>query len=288
MTRKVTELPELPPRASDAHKGEFGRVLVLAGSPGMVGAAALCGDACLRAGAGLVTVATPEGTYPIVASKLTCCTTRPLPESPAGTLSRRAFNEIRELAEGFDAVALGPGLGRHRETTHLVHDLIKTLAQPMVIDADGLNALAEDAACLDHAPAARILTPHPGEMARLLGGSAGDVQKAREQTAARFASEHQCVLLLKGHGTVVSDGERVYINTTGNPGMASGGTGDVLTGVTAALAGQGLAPFEAAALGAYVHGLAGDLAAQSIGQVSLIASDVLAWLPGAFRRLTND
>jgi len=275
-------LPVLPPRRPDGHKGDYGRVLVLAGSTGMVGAAALAGEAALRAGAGLATVATPKSVYPILAAKLTCCTTHPLPETRAGTLSDRGLRRIFSLAKDFDVVALGPGLGRHGETTRLVHALTRDLPLPMVIDADGLNALAENPAVLAKAKGSRILTPHPGEMARLLGCPTEAVQGERKKAAVGFAEACGAVVLLKGHRTVVTDGECVHINTTGNPGMATGGTGDVLTGVVAGLLAQGLTPFDAARLAAHVHGLAGDIAAKAGGEVSLIATDLLDALPLAF------
>ena len=284
--RRIKKIPKPPRRRRDAHKGDFGRVLVLAGSRGMVGAAALAGNAALRAGAGLVTVATTESAYPILAAQVTCCTTHPLPETAAGTLSDKAQKGILDLAAGFTALALGPGLGRHPATTDLVHALVAKIERPMVIDADGLNALAQKPAVLKKAQGPRILTPHPGEMARLLNVEyAAEVQKARREVAVSFAEKNRCIVVLKGRRTVVTDGERVFINPTGNPGMASGGTGDVLTGVIAGLLGQGLAPFDAAVLGTYVHGLAGDLAAKGKGEVSVIATDVLEELPDAFLML---
>jgi NAD(P)H-hydrate epimerase len=277
-------IPDLPSRALNAHKGSFGRVLVLAGSTGMVGAAALTGDAALRSGAGLVTIGTPKSVYPILAAKTTCCLTRPLLETPAGTLALEALGDIRELAARCDVVALGPGLGRHESTTKLVHRLIAEVEKPMVVDADALNALAEDINVLKNAPAPRILTPHPGEMSRLTGRSVTEIQADRTSAAQHFAKEYGVILLLKGHGTVVSDGDHVYVNATGNPGMASGGTGDVLTGMIAALLAQGLPPFDAARLGAHLHGLAGDIAAERLGQTSLIATDLLTTLPEAFQQ----
>jgi NAD(P)H-hydrate epimerase len=277
-------MPEIPPRAADAHKGTFGRVLALAGSTGMVGAAALTGEAALRSGAGLVTIGTPRSVYPILASKVTCCLTRPLPETSDGTLSIEAFGPILVLAANCDVVALGPGLGRDESTTALVHRLVAEIDKPMVVDADALNALAGNVAVLKNCPAPRLLTPHPGEMSRLTGASVGEVQSDRSGRAQRFAREYGVVLLLKGHGTVVSDGERVYVNATGNPGMATAGSGDVLTGLIAALLAQGLDPYDAARLGAHLHGLAGDLAAARLGQISLIATDILNALPKAFQR----
>jgi len=287
MVSTLQKIPVLPPREPNGHKGDYGRVLVLAGSRGMVGAAAMAGNAALRSGAGLVTIATPQSVYPILAAKVTCCTTRPLPETPAATLSDRGCREILALAKSFDVVALGPGLGRHASTTRLVHHLTAKLKQPVVMDADALNALAENPDALKRSPAPRILTPHPGEMARLAGLTPGEVQKSRRQAAFWFAKEYGVVVVLKGHGTVVTDAKRVFIVPTGNPGMATGGTGDVLTGAIAALLGQRLPPFEAAVLGAYVHGLAGDIAARKFGEVSLIATDVLDCLPEAFLKIRS-
>jgi NAD(P)H-hydrate epimerase len=282
--KATQKVPELPPRRADAHKGDFGRLLILAGSSGMAGAAELAGHAALRAGAGIVTIGTPVSVYPILAAKVTCCLTRPFPETPQGTLSDRGHHAIAEFADGMDVVALGPGLGRHPSTTKLVHRLVAELKKPMVIDADGLNALAEDVDALQHAPGPRVLTPHPGEMTRLAGMTMAEVQKARRQAAFWFAREHGVVVVLKGHRTIVSAPDHIYINTTGNPGMATGGIGDVLTGIIAALLGQGLAPFGAAVLGTYIHGLAGDLAAEKVGRVSLMATDLLDALPQAFLR----
>ncbi len=283
--RTVKTLPKLPRRRRGAHKGDFGRVLVLAGSEGMVGAAAMAGNAALRSGAGLATIGTPASVYPILAAQVTCCTTRPFPETAAATLSDRGRSQIVAFAEGFDVVALGPGLGRHPSTTRLVLRLVGELAKPMVIDADGLNALAEKVKVLKGAPAPRVLTPHPGEMARLGGSRSGaEVQRARREVAARFSKEHDVIVALKGYRSVVTDGKRAFVNPSGNPGMATGGTGDVLTGAIAALLAQGLKPFDAAQLGTYLHGLAGDLAASDLGEVSLIATDVLEYLPKAFMK----
>jgi len=278
----ITDIPKLPPRRAESHKGDYGRVLVLGGSTGMAGAAALTGMAALRAGAGLVTVGSPRSVYPIIASKLTCATTRPFPETDAGTFSTAGLAEIVAFAEGFDVVALGPGLGRHTDTTDFVCALTASLNRPMVMDADALNALAEDPLFLKQASAPRILTPHAGEMGRLAGLTIKEVQKARRQVSAWFASHYRAIMVLKGNDTVVCDGTRTYLNTTGNPGMATGGAGDVLTGVIAGLIAQRLDPFAAAVLGVYVHGLAGDMAAQKFGQVSLIATDLLEFLPQAF------
>jgi NAD(P)H-hydrate epimerase len=282
MLQPVRDLPTLPARAADSHKGTYGRVLVVAGSRGMAGAAVLAGSAALRGGAGLVTVAVPAGILPTVAAGNPCYLTSPLPEDADGRLCRLAEQALWEQCESADVTALGPGLGRGEELNHLVTEVAFRGSKPLVLDADGLNA-ASHGERLRARPAPTILTPHPGEFARLLGVSIADVQADRQGLAARFAAEHGVVVLLKGHGTVVTDGRRCYLNPTGNPGMATGGTGDVLTGLIAALVGQGLEPFAAAQLGAWWHGRAGDLARDELGEVSLIAADLLGYLPRAYR-----
>lgn len=277
-------LPDLPPRPADAHKGLYGLALIAGGSRGMAGAAALAGMAALRSGAGLVRVAVPEVCQDLVAGFEPSYMVVGLPSDAAGRIAADARERIAELAEGATVVALGPGLGRSEDLDQLVQWLYTHLDRPMVIDADGLNALAA-LTRLPRKPAApRVLTPHPGEFARLSGGNKVPVQE-REAAARQYAAEHGVVLVLKGHKTCVSDGKQVWVNTTGNPGMATGGTGDVLTGVIAALACQGLSPYDAARLGAYVHGLSGDLAAAQLGQVPLVASDLVRFLPQAFRQL---
>jgi len=269
-------------RAPDAHKGHFGHVLVLGGSTGFAGAACLAADAALRAGAGLVTLGVPESLLPIAAVKLTACMTRPYPELADGAFALGALPAILADAPRHDVVALGPGIGRHRSTEALVRALLRAVAIPLVLDADGLNALEGRLDALDDAPAPRILTPHPGEMARLAGCSTAEVQADRAGVATEFAARHGVVLALKGHGTIVTDGAQTFTNDTGNPGMAAGGSGDVLTGVVAGLLAQGLAPFPAACLAVHLHGLAGDLAALLVGELSLTAADILDALPDAF------
>mgnify|MGYP006281758255 CR=1 FL=1 len=282
---EVSELPALPERPRDAHKGDFGHVLVVAGSPGMTGAGCMAARAAQRAGAGLVTLALPASLNAVAEIKLMSCMSMPLPEPGAPVLGDRAVEEVLGRIEDFDAVGVGPGIGRTAPAFGAVRRLVAELPCPAVVDADGLNALTEDTAVLADAPAARLLTPHPGEMGRLLGCSAGEVQNDRRGVAVGFAREHGVLLALKGAGTVVTDGRRVYVNSTGNPGMATGGTGDVLTGLTAGLLCQGLDPFEALQLAVFVHGLAGDLAAREKGELSLIAEDVLEQVPAAFRLL---
>lgn len=283
MAELVTKLPALPPRQPESNKGTYGRVLVAAGSRGMSGAAVLCASAALRGGAGLVQVAVPAGILPIVAAGNPCYLTAPLPEDSEGRLARLAEGPLLERIAAHDVTALGPGLGRSADLTYLISIVLTQAAKPLVLDADSLNAIEGQTHLLRQRPGPTILTPHPGEFARLRRLPIAEVQARRQELAVQFAADHGVVLVLKGHGTVVTDGQRCYTNTTGNPGLATGGTGDVLTGLIAALVGQGLEPFAAAQLGAHWHGRAGDLARDALGEVSLIASDLLDYLPPAIR-----
>jgi NAD(P)H-hydrate epimerase len=280
----VTEVPHLPPRPLDANKGTFGRVLIVAGSRGMSGAAVLCASAALRGGAGLVRLAVPEGILPIVAAANPCYTTAPLPQDAHGRLSTAALPEMLELTQVSTAVTIGPGLGQSDDIGEMLVKILEQTTPPLVLDADALNVLAGRPGALLKHRGPIVLTPHPGEFARLRGCDIPTVQAHRQELAADFARTHGVVVALKGHGTVVTDGRRVYVNTTGNPGMATGGTGDVLAGLIAALIGQKLEAFAAAQLGVYLHGRAGDLARQQIGEVSLVAADLLDFLPRAFQR----
>jgi ADP-dependent NAD(P)H-hydrate dehydratase len=282
----ITALPRLPPRAPDSHKGTFGRVLIVAGSRGMSGAAILAGLGALRGGAGLVQVATPREVLPIVAGYSPCYLTAALLHDADGQLAADAAAEILELARHAQVLGIGPGLGQSDAVLHVVRTVLAQSSMPVVLDADGLNVLAKfltDAA-LPKRQAPLILTPHPGEFARLARASTTAVQDQREALAVGFAAAQKVVLVLKGHESLVTDGKRLYRNTTGNPGMATGGSGDVLTGLIAALLAQRLEPFEAAQLAVYLHGLAGDLAAEVRGQASLIATDLVDYLPAAFAK----
>jgi NAD(P)H-hydrate epimerase len=278
----VSNVPRLSPRPLDSNKGTFGRVLIVSGSRGMSGAAVLCAGAALRGGAGLVRLAVPEGILPIVASANPCYTTAPLPEDARGRLTAVALPELLELVRGNSAAGLGPGLGQSPDVGAIVSAILERTQTPLVLDADALNVLAGRLEPLGKHQGPVILTPHPGEFARLLGCDIPTVQGRREELAARFAATHRVVLILKGHHTVVTDGRRLYLNTSGNPGMATGGSGDVLTGLLAALVGQKLETFAAAQLGVYLHGLAGDLARAQLSEPSLIATDLLHFLPQAF------
>jgi NAD(P)H-hydrate epimerase len=282
-----TPLPQLPDRRPDSHKGDYGRALVVGGSRGMSGAISLAGLATLRSGAGLVTLAVARNIQDVVASFNPSYMTHALSDD-GERLVAAAADDVLALARGMTALALGPGLGRSPALTEFVARLYCEVTQPMVVDADGLFALAERPDALAAPGGPRVLTPHPGEFARLAGASPGAKDQERAAVAGELASasgSSTTIVVLKGHHTVVTDGSRVSINQTGNPGLATGGSGDVLTGVITALVCQGLAPFDAARLGAAVHGLAGDLAAEELGQVSLIASDLVDYLPVAFRAL---
>lgn len=278
----VTALPRLPPRADDGHKGTYGHVLIVAGSVGMSGAAVLSAGGALRGGAGLVTVATPEPVQPIVAVAQPCALTLGLATNAEGRMSAAAEQKLVPIAANYPVLAVGPGLGNGLGTTEVVTALLTLTDRPIVLDADGLNCLgATHHALRRNAPT--VATPHPGEFARMIGGTVKEIQSGRETKAVEFAREMKLVLVLKGHQSLVTDGRRLYRNTTGNPGMATGGSGDVLTGLIAALVAQGLDAFSAGQLGVHLHGLAGDFARDDLGEVSLIASDLLTYLPRAFR-----
>jgi len=280
-------LPSLPARPDDSHKGSFGSVLIVAGSRGMSGAAALAGLGALRGGAGLVKVAVPLGIQSIVASLEPSYLTVGLDEDDAGRIGRQAAAEILHFAGQATAVAIGPGWGASPDLIELAHTLYVQVEKPLIADADALNALAAlpEGFPVSAPPAPRIVTPHPGEFARLTRRNTKLVQSDRETLAAAFALEHKLVVVLKGQGTVITDGEQASINTTGNSGMATGGTGDVLTGLIAALLAQGMTPFDAAHLGAHLHGLAGDLAAAEFGKPGMIASDIPCFLGRAWRHV---
>ncbi|KAA0895389.1 NAD(P)H-hydrate dehydratase [Oryzomonas rubra] len=274
-------------RDRQAHKGHFGHSLIVAGSRGKTGAAALSANSAVRAGSGLVTLAVPESLNPILEVKTTEAMTVPLADSGSGYLTDSAFPAIEGLLPGKDALAIGPGLGLHPATVALVRALLKTADLPLVIDADGLNAVAQDANCLlDKKSTHVVLTPHPGEMARLMGATIADVENDRIATARKFAAAFGVHLILKGSRTIIvaPDGSTA-INGSGNPGMASGGMGDVLTGIIVSLLGQGYNCHDACRLGVFIHGYAADLVAQDKGEIGMNAGDVLEKLPYAYHNL---
>lgn len=274
----------MPVRKPDGHKGTYGRILVVGGSSGLSGAAAMASTAALKAGAGLVTLAVPASLHSLMEVKLTEVMTKPLPETEESSISLAAVPAVREVADNADVIALGPGISTHQDTVSFIREMITFVKQPLVIDADGLNALAGEEELVANCQAVPVLTPHPGEMARLLGIKTEDVQNNRIEAALEAARKYNAVVVLKGNRTVVCsyDGT-LYVNPTGNPGMATAGAGDVLTGVVAGLLGQGLSPLEAAVAAVYFHGVAGDLAAAEKGILSMTAGDILDYLPQATR-----
>lgn len=286
-----TPLPTLPPRDSHSHKGTFGRGLIVGGSLGMAGAPALAAMACLRSGTGLTSVATPGCVQPVVAGYCPAYMTHPLADD-GEQLIEAALEPLTDLVAKATATAIGPGLGQSPALETIVAELQCHATTPTVFDADGLNALATRPEMLTTPGGVRILTPHAGEFARLCGQPLNDPNDDGERrTAATALAQRdptsQTIVLLKGPRTLLTDGKHFAINQTGNPGMATGGSGDVLTGILVALLCQDLTPFDAARLGAHVHGLAGDLAAAKLGETSLIATDIVDWLPTAWIKLCS-
>ena len=279
------------PRTREANKGDFGHVLIIGGSLGKAGAAAMAGMAALRAGAGLVTVATPKSVQPTVAAFAPELMTEPLPETEEGTISLTAleYGRLEKIIQGKTVIAIGPGISRNADTAELVRILVKQADRPTVLDADGLNAFQGQAQQLTNRPV--VITPHPGEMSRLTGLETSHIQRNRIHVARDFANKHRITVVLKGHRTLIAEpGGKVWANTTGNPGMATGGMGDILTGMLAGLMAScgrnkesrmSLLPVLAAV---HLHGLAGDISCEMMGEHSLVATDLLGALPEAFRR----
>lgn len=279
----------LPQRKATAHKGSCGRVLVLAGSEGMLGAAVLCAEAVLKIGAGLVTLALPKSIYPLAATKLTEVMTRPLPETAEGTLALMAWAQVEKLVDKADVLVLGPGLSSQGETAILVLKILEETNLPVVVDADGLNILADNPHFLNKKRKNLVFTPHPGEMVRLTEKTMEEVQNNRLDLVREKAQEWGVSLVLKGAGTLVASPQgKVYVNSTGNPGMATAGAGDVLAGVIGGLLAQGLTTTIAAASAVYIHGLAGDLARNEQGEMGLLAGDILAYLPKALKLVKEE
>ena len=276
----------LPERRPDAHKGDAGHLLLIAGAPGMSGAALMTAMSALRAGAGRVTLAVPENISSLVEGKYPEIMTLSLPATESGSIDASAFDFLVERSEDMSALVVGPGLLTHPRTIELVHLLTQHIGAPVVLDADALNALAQDLTILDGRLAQLILTPHPGEMARLLGISTREVQEDRITHASSFASQHHLDIALKGWGTIVatSDGE-IWYNPTGNSNMATAGSGDVLAGVIGALLAQGLSRKWSLICGVYLHGLSGELASLEVGGLGITATDILQALPRARREV---
>lgn len=279
----------IPTRYPDTHKGNYGKILMLCGSVGFTGAAVMASKAALRSGAGLVYVGVPEKVYPIVAVKSDEAMVFPLPCDDAGRLSLNALPEILRRMDKCDVCLLGPGLGRSKELDILTAEIVKHSTKPLVIDADGINALAENIDILSHAMCPVVLTPHDGELKRM-GGSTHD----RVSSARSFVKEHRCTLVMKGHRTITASYEDLpIVNTTGNAGMAVGGSGDVLAGIIASFIGQGLHPAGyssiagAAAMAVWVHGMAGDLCARELGQQGMLPTDMINALPRVIKGVTE-
>jgi NAD(P)H-hydrate epimerase len=279
----------LKKRPRDSHKGNFGRIFILAGSRGLTGAAVLCSNAALRSGAGLVTLGIPSSLNAIMSKKLTEVMTLSLAETKELTLALKAEDSILKKIKNSDIVVLGPGLSQNPETQKLINRLIPKIDKPMVLDADALNAISKNPGVLKKIKSKYVVTPHLGEMSRLIDRSTEYIKNNRLIVAKKFSCDYNAVVVLKGASTIVAgpDG-KYYINTTGNPGMATAGSGDVLAGIIAGFSGQGLDMFNAAKLGVYIHGIAGDIAAKDKGEVGLIAGDLLESIPYAIKRAQRE
>lgn len=287
---KIMRLPkQLLLRKNNSHKGDYGHILVVAGSKMYSGAAVLCAEAAMRSGAGLVTLAIPESiNSAVIKIKLKEVITLPLLETKEGSISIRAFKKIDEfIKKSIDVVIIGPGLSQNKETQNLIRKLVTKVKKPLVIDADGLNALVGKLDIFKKIKSFKnsiIVTPHPGEMAKLIKNSVSQIEENRKRVAKKFANTYNVTVVLKGCNTVVADSKNVYLNKTGNPGMATAGSGDVLSGIIGSFIGQKLNSFEAAKFAVWIHGVAGDLAAKEKTQVSLIASDIIDKLPEAIKK----
>lgn len=279
----------LPRRRPDGHKGTFGTCLVIAGARGYSGAACLTAMAAIRAGAGLVRVAFPQSLAPIIEARVIEPVKHPLPETTDATLSLDAASPILDLAADATSIAIGPGISTHQETKKLIREILPQLNKPMVIDADAINNLVDAEETLKQCSAPLILTPHPGELSRLIGVAPNEINNRRIEIARETARNFNCVLVLKGAPTVIATPQgKVFVNNTGNSGLGSGGTGDVLTGLIAGLLAQGASPLDASLIGVFLHGKTADIAAQELTEYCLIAGDLLQFLPRAFAELVVD
>lgn len=276
----------LKKRNKNTHKGDYGHLFIIGGSVGLTGAVCLAGMSSLRSGCGMVTVGIPESLNEIVEVKLTEVMSLPLSESPIGYISEKAVDKaIGFIEEKADAIVIGPGLSLNPETKKFVKKLLPLIDKKLLIDADALKIISEDLSIFEKLKVKPVLTPHPGEMKFLTGIETSEIQKNREKVAVEFSKKYKAVVVLKGHRTVVADRENVYVNLTGNPGMATAGSGDVLSGIIGSFLAQGLDEFESAKYGVLIHGLAGDFAEKEKGETSLIASDIIEKLPYVFKFL---
>ncbi|MCM8807962.1 MAG: NAD(P)H-hydrate dehydratase [Candidatus Omnitrophica bacterium] len=285
MNEKVKFLKK---REKDTHKGDYGHLFIIGGSPGLTGAVCLAGISALRSGCGLVTIGIPESLNQIIEIKLTEVMSLPLPETEDHYFSLNAYEKTYEFIEKkADCVLIGPGISLHQETKKFVKKIIPEIKKPLIIDADALKIISENIEILKFLEKP-ILTPHPGEMCYLTGLSIKEIQKNREKVAVEFAQKYNVILILKGYKTIVTDGEKTYINLTGNPGMATAGSGDVLAGIIGGLLATGEEKFISAKYGVLIHGLAGDIAKREKGEISLIASDIIEKIPIAFKYLKKE
>ncbi len=278
------QLPLLPPRKLYSHKGTYGRVLVIAGSAGMMGSGSMTSLSCLRSGCGVVLWALPKALNVIGEAQNPEVMTLPIPDTPSGAPSMEAREILVEAARETDCVVLGPGLPVAGDTGELMRLLIPEIFPPLILDGGAFSAIGTEYMIIRKRQSPTIITPHPGEMSRITGRTTAQIQEKRSDFAVKYAKHSGAIVALKGHGTVVTDGQEIYINESGNPALSTAGSGDVLCGVIASLVGQGIPPFEAAKLGVYLHGLAGDLAAREIGDRGVIARDVITRLPLAFKQ----
>ncbi len=276
---------KLPKRPDDANKGSMGTLLNISGSYSMAGACILSALSALKSGVGLLKVALPQSIYPIVASSVYEAVFVPVKDSDNGTVDNNSLDYLLDNAKKSSAVLLGCGLRLCDETIEFVKDFVTACTTPMLIDADGINALSLNIDVLKKESADIVLTPHPKEMSRLTGLSVEYIQENRVKVAEDFAEKHSVIVVLKGKDTVVTDGENTFINPTGNSGMAKGGSGDVLSGIISSLMAQGVGTFDSACIGVYIHGLSGDLAANQLSKISMLPRDIVDYLPKAFKTI---
>lgn len=278
----------IPPKKSDSHKGNYGRLLIVCGSEKMPGACIMAAEAAARSGVGLLQIATVKAITPVIASCLPEAMLEPLESDENGFISVNNYDKIINAAEKATAVLIGCGLGVADGTRELVKKLLKNLNCPIILDADGINCISDSIDIIRQVKSSIILTPHPAEMGRICGKSAAEVQSDRLNTALNFSNEYNAIVVLKGAGTVIAEKNNVYVNQTGNPGMGKGGSGDVLSGITASLAAQGISAVNSCVLGTFIHGMAGDMAAENKSMQSMTAIDIISELPEAFKNIMSD
>ncbi len=273
-------------RENDSNKGTFGSLLAVCGSYSMAGAAIMAGKGALRSGIGLLKMAVPESIYPIIASAIFESVYFPLKENESGTLSKKETPFLLKMADECKAVLIGCGMQNNSDTKFITSSFIERCSKPLILDADALNSISDDVSVLKNANVPVIITPHPGEMARLVNNTVSYVQENREAVAKTFAKENNVYVVLKGYKTVVASPKgKMKVNNTGNPGMATGGSGDVLAGIISSLVAQNPGkPFECACAGVYIHGLAGDIARDKLGEISMLPTDLINCLPEAFKK----